>query len=149
MYFPKQLSCRFSLNPRPQPAPYGIMRAFAWILAVLVVILGASAREDVVPKLVFNLKNCYRRQQICCYRYKKAGKRCKQRLCTRKPYCKKTNLGKCVQYGDERTCLIRCYYVMRPKYECTPNELVMTKGYVHSKEHLEFIPRDPEVRRMN
>ena len=106
-------------------------------------------KEDVVPSLTFNPEKCYRRTQLCCYRYVSKAKHCKQNLCTYETYCAKTKGKYCTKHRQIRTCKIRCYDRMKPVYECTPNELVPSDGYVHAKEYLEYIPAPPEVRVMN
>lgn len=123
--------------------------AFRHFILLALSIALVSAREDLVPNLAFKRSNCYRRMQVCCYRYEVKAKFCKQNLCTRVTYCARRKKKYCSRYRAIRTCKVRCFHRMRPKYECTPNQLKKEPGYVHSKEYLEYIDKPPITRYMN
>lgn len=136
-------------KPTAIPSSFVCTMRAAGPLALLLLVACAVGKEDLVPNLAFVASKCYRRNQICCYKYKQIGKFCKQNLCTRKTYCGRFKGKYCSKWKAIRTCRVRCYYRMRPHYQCTPMELKLVAGYVHPKEHLEFIPKPPVVRHMN
>jgi len=101
----------------------------AWELHPLV------RREDVVPAVSWKSSSCYKRNQVCCYRYKKCGHRCRTGYCSEMTMCTHTKFGKCFRWRSVESCDIRCFDKLCVRFECVPLKLVKGNSYVHPRIH--------------
>jgi len=92
-------------------------------------------REDIVPKLPWKPKSCYKREQVCCYRYKKCGNRCRTGYCSQQSMCSHYKFGKCFRWRSVNTCTTVCFDKMCVRFECVPLKMVRGRSYVHPRIH--------------
>lgn len=92
-------------------------------------------REDVVPKIRFIPKSCYKRRQVCCYRYHKCGHSCRTGYCSQRSMCTMIKFGKCFRWRNVQTCQTRCFDKLCARFECNPLAIVKNGGYVPPRIH--------------
>lgn len=85
---------------------------------------------QIVPKLTYIPARCYRRTQICCYRFYVCRRKCVLISCKNVRICTLTVNGVCKKYKIVRVCRYRCYLTYCPRIYCTPFVITRAKTYI-------------------
>lgn len=103
----------------------------------------ASIAPTTVSSLTFVPARCYRRSQVCCYKYKPCGEVCKPFDCRTIRRCKvRAPITKlCLRFKKVRVCKQRCYTKLCLRHVCSKLRaerrsskfVVPTKPFILSK----------------
>ena len=141
------------------------LRKFSAFTAVFLAVLAAAlasttesapakalaSKPKIVPTLTFAPTRCYRRSQVCCYKYVKCGTVCKVVRCksVRKCVLRAPFTNKCLVYKKVRVCIKRCFAKLCKRIICsrlrvvkrspayiTPKPFILAKKFVEKKEEI-------------
>eukprot|EP00171_Calliarthron_tuberculosum_P021478 IDg21478t1 len=62
---------------------------------------------------------CFRRIQVCCYRFFPCGVFCKPKVCVIRRVCVLLRNNRCIRYQRFRICTIRCFTRLCPRLRCS------------------------------
>lgn len=95
----------------------------------------SHAREQIVPKVKWQTRSCYRRTQTCCYKYEKCGYKCHTGYCSHTSFCTHKKFGRCFRWKSLKTCQERCFTKMCAIFECNSLGLIRSAQYVFPQIH--------------
>ena len=98
-----------------------------------------------IPGFKYTPVRCYRRAQICCYKYVKCGKICKVKRCfkIRKCVVRAPFTKKCLKYKKVIVCIKRCYAKLCKRARCSrlrvvkSHRFIVPKPYILAKKYTE------------
>ena len=79
---------------------------------------------------------CYRRSQVCCYKYVKCGKICKIKRCFKIRKCVLKAFKKCLKYKVVTICIKRCYAKLCKRVRCSRLRVVKSGRYIVPKPYI-------------
>ena len=94
------------------------------------------SNHRIVPTLTFAPTRCYRRSQVCCYKYVKCGVVCRVVRCKtiRKCVLRAPFTNKCLAHKKVRVCIKRCFAKLCKRVSCSPLRVVKrSSAYIAPK----------------